>query len=200
MFELFWEEFFTIEKVTARMVNNIAGISINDLSINVYLYFLAGVIGAAYVSYEIYKSNKVAWVNLGKVLMITVFLFWCLMEARISMNYFSYFQDDLNNLAGRSLEEKRIITSPPGLYEFTQLVKKHTRIGDKIAIINPPDEFIEIKLNYYLFPYNKVSTNEAQFIAGYFVMPGGYKYFANTQYGWIANKSENQNNKRMKQK
>lgn len=182
------DEFFAVEKMTARMVNNIAGPTINGTPVNAYIYMLLTAIAAGLILYAFLRRSKINWPEIGKKLLVIIFAFWLLLEARGTLNYLSYLTDDLTALFGKTLDEKRAITSPVGLYEFTQLVNRSAPKGTKVALLYPPqNDFIWIKLKYYIAPLYITDEAHADFVAGYLVEPN-YKYFANTQYGWVAKK------------
>lgn len=180
------EEFFAVEKMTNRMVNNITGMTIDGVSVNFVIYLSIGFIVFAWVMFEIYKNKPFSLKDLGRKLLIVTFAFWLLLEAHSMINYFAYTIDDGKLLFGKSLDEKRALTSFEGLYDFCLFIEKEIPQNAKIALIPTPYEFVNIKLNYYLAPYNTVNSNEADYIIGYMVNPQGLKVEKYMKYGWIS--------------
>lgn len=180
------EEFFAVEKMTNRMVNNIVGMTLDSVSANLYIYLSIGFLVFAWVMFEVYKNKPFSIKDLGRKLLIITFAFWLLLEAHSFINCFSYTIDDFTQLFGKSIDEKHAITSPIGLYEFCQMVKKEIPADAKVYLVPAPDEYVNIKLNYYLAPYNATNSNEAEYLIGYMINPGTLKIEKYTQYGWIA--------------
>jgi hypothetical protein len=184
----FWHEFFLVEEMTGRTVNNIIGPTMDGTSIKVYLYLLVGLSVFTWVMYDLFRSLSVDWKDLGRKILILVFAFWAAMEARSALNYISYFRNDLVQLYGKSLDQKRSLTSPEGLFEFTQFIKKEIPPGKTVGILHPRDEYIDLKIYYYLHPIEKVDPARADYVAGYMSYPKNIKIWKQSRYGWIVKK------------
>lgn len=187
-FSDYLNEFFAVEKMTARMVNNIDGPIVDGRSVFGYIYLLLALIAIAWVCFSIYQNKKPSFESVGLKILIIILGFWIALEARSALNYLTYFNDDSLALSGKSLSQKRALTSPVGMYDFVELIESNVPAGEKIELLAPKDEYINIKLGLFLQPKYEIATSEAKYIAGYLMPPQGYKYFANTQYGWIARK------------
>jgi len=186
----FGDEFFAVEQMTARMVNNINGVIINDLSLNVYVFGMIFLVVVLWIFFDFYKNNFFNFKDLGRKTLIIIFVFWSLMEIKSTLNYISYAQDDFRLFSYKTLDQKRMETPTEGLYKFAKLVEEKTPKEAKIKffILNN-DDFIKIKLKYYLAPthFNQVESLEAaEYIAGYGVNFMPKNILGATPYGWVA--------------
>lgn len=173
--------------MTARMANNINGIFIDGVSINAYIYAILAFILLALIIYKSVSKNTLGIKNIGRMILIAIFCFWIALELLFTVNYINFSASDFSMLFRKPLEIKWALTSPPGLFEFTQLVDKNIHNASKLALVTP-GEYFTIKTKYFLAPRNLVDTLEAEYIAGYGIQPGRYKIFASTPYGWVAKK------------
>src|SRR3989339_665476 len=186
----FGDEFFAVEQMTARMVNDINGVVIDGLSLNVYIYVIIFFLVISWLLFEFYKKIPFDFMDLGRKTLILMFVFWSLMEIKSTLNYISYAQDDFRLFSYKTLDQKRMETPTEGLYKFAKLVEEKTPKEAKIKffILNN-DDFIKIKLKYYLAPthFNQVESLEAaEYIAGYGVNFMPKNILGATPYGWVA--------------
>ncbi|OGC13697.1 hypothetical protein A3J90_01955 [candidate division WOR-1 bacterium RIFOXYC2_FULL_37_10] len=186
----FLDDFFAVEQMTARMVNNINGVIINDLSLNVYVFGMIFLVVVLWIFFDFYKNNFFNFKDLGRKTLIIIFIFWALMEIRTSQNYISYAENDYKAFFGKTLDQKRAETPTTGLYQFVQLIKEKTPKGAKIKFFSLNDDFVKMKLKYYLAPthFNQVELEEAEYVAGYGVNFAPRYVLGSTSYGWVTKK------------
>ena len=182
-----WQEFFQTEQMTAHMVNNISGPTLDGLPVNIYVYSLVALFVLAWIMHDIFRQIPLDFKDLGRKILLIVFVLWLVMEARTSLDYLSYLKTDLVNFTGKSLDERHALISPPGLVEFAKFVKEEIPAGRKIALLYPESAYLDIKMDYYLHPYERVSVEQADYVAGYMLYPKvkAHKY---SRYGWIIKK------------
>ena len=188
MFEDFFGQFFAIEKVTARMVNNIDGAIIGDFQVNFYIYILLAIIAAIAIGYELYKYNRIVFKEAKFIIFISLFVCWGALEFRSTLQYISYTSDDIHSLADKTLDEKRAVVSPTGMGEFVSMIKKHVKNNETIVLYAPKDEYIWIKLQYWLAPIKLIYPEDKKtgdFTARNFVTNLPSNAIDTSSYGWL---------------
>ena len=176
LFKAGWQEFFTLESIKGRTVNTIMGQTINGKNINVYIYTIICLFLAALIIKELIFLNKsglatfLLKVREKRVVLITVaLLFMIALEVRLWLDYSRIAFLDFHNLWGKSLDEKREITTGGGFYEFMNYAQKVLPKEADVSLIVPSD-FHKQKGPYYLYPHRVLAN--APYIVVYHQDPG----------------------------
>lgn len=163
LFRAGWQEFFALETIKGRTVNVIMGQTINSNPINYYAYIIIFLSFVIIIFKELISSSKSGLATFllrvkEKLLIVVVIslLLMAALEARMWLDYFRITSLDFHSLWGRSLDEKREITTGGGFYEFMNYAQKVLPPNVNVSLMVPSD-FHKQKGPYYLYPHRVLS-------------------------------------------
>ena len=170
-----WSEFFRYETIQARTVNIIKGPQLNGRSVNFYLLILILLAFILVLTNELIKANKLdlmakAQRALYATIIVTIILA-ALLEARLWIDYAKTARLDFSTLWGKTLDEKREITTGGGFYDFLSFCNKALPARVDVSLI-APEPYPKAKGGYYLYPHRVIDQ------AGYLIV---YESNANTK-------------------
>lgn len=152
-----WREFWFFEAPQLRTVNFIYGPKINGISVNAYIYWLVILLSAGLASYAYYK--KLPWQTTARNSMIIVLFFWIALDCRILLDQAKAVAIDFQTFYGKSLDEKRGLTTLGNFYNFIKFAGSKLPEGSGFNLLYPPNYYYLEKANYYLYPthYDKTA-------------------------------------------
>ena len=163
-------EFFQVEPLLPRTVNNITGPTLDGNSVNIIIYLLVGLFIAGY-AYYLWIKGRLIWEKVGRAGLLALLLLWILLEVRQSFSYLTYFNQDQDIFGGRTLAQKRAELPPPGFYWFVMFTEERVSKTVPVAVRSNLDQFTTMKWNYYTAPLNLTSEATAELIIGLNVPP-----------------------------
>ncbi|HVN67305.1 MAG TPA: hypothetical protein VMT55_02960, partial [Candidatus Sulfotelmatobacter sp.] len=123
-----WSEFFRYETIKARTVNIIKGPQLNGRSVNFYLYILLLLVFVPALLNGLRQAKKQALLATAQqalyATLVAAIVLAVLLEARLWLDYAKTADLDFNNLWGKTLDEKREITTGGGFYDFLLFCNK----------------------------------------------------------------------------
>ncbi len=181
-----WQEFMAFEPIKGYTVNTIKGKTIGRTPVNRYIYILLiiCIVVILIKNFREYKFNGLSafWRSCGhsfnEIVIISVILFAAL-ECRQAVDNLRQFDIDRSTLAGKTIDEKRELTSYNGIYGYTLFVKERLPENATVTFSNP-DLYTMLKAAYYLYPI-KIVQKDADYILVFKAAPSGtadYKVFA----------------------
>jgi hypothetical protein len=150
----FWGDFFTFEMPQMRTVNFIYGPRVNRTSINLYIYYLIAALSVFFVIREFIRSQDIGVAisrNSRKIIIICIF-FWIILDLRIFLDQARTAVLDTQDYYGKSLEEKRAVTTLGDFYGFLAYCDSKIPKGSGFNILHPSYYYFTEKAKYYLYP------------------------------------------------
>lgn len=185
MVSALWQEFFKYESPVPRTINFMYGAKINNISVNVYMYWAILLLLLPIYAYFFIRKwdNKKIFVSGMFTVLIFCFIAWALIDLRNSMDQIRSAQADWRVFDCKSLEEKQALSTYGTFYDFYQFLKfSNNEIpkGSSFDLKDPGGYIYFInKAKYYLYPTYQ-STDNAEYILVYDVgnfNKNGYKMF-----------------------
>lgn len=155
-----WREFLIFEIPQARTVNFIYGPKINGASANLYLYWLVILLTAPYAAYLLWqKKAKLSPALVARPMIMLCLFFWIALDSRILLDQARTVALDWQIFHGKSLDEKRALTTLGDFYSFLKFAAAKLPPGSGFDLVHPPYYYYREKANYYLYPthYDKNS-------------------------------------------
>ena len=180
------QEFMRFEPITGITMNTIRGKTINDIPINVCLFFAALIfaliifmINFKQLRFDGPASFYFSLQNSFREILIVSLVLFAALEARQMVDYGRQFALDRSDLFGKSLDEKRSRITYDNMYEYFQFVKKNLPENATASILFDYDLPWAIA-RYYLYPI-RIVKGKADYILVLFKPPKntkGYKLLA----------------------
>jgi hypothetical protein len=154
MARTFWQEFFTFEVPQMKTVNFIYGPKINGTMVNLYVYYLIAVLFTIVLAYELINSKDFlrALNNSSKRVIIICLVFWIALDFRFMIDQARSMILDVQTFYGKSLEEKRALTTLGDYYGFLSFADSRLPEGSSFNILHPSYYYFVEKARYYLYP------------------------------------------------
>ena len=166
-----WWEFWSVDPILPRTVNNIPGPTLDGTSLNLIIYFMLAMFIAGYAFYLWFRANRLDLEKLGRMSIAVLLIFWIGLEVRQSFSYFTYWSADRAQFSGKSLSQKRDLIYPPGFYSFCEFVQMRVPPSELLAVRSRVDELTSIMWNYYSLPRPVSDEAGAAYIVGMNVPP-----------------------------
>lgn len=150
----FWQEFFIFEVPQLRTVNFIYGPKINGITVNLYIYYLIASLSMLVIAYEYIRSKDLSMTisNGSKKIFVICLFFWVILDLRVLFDQARTAVLDTQAFYGKSLEEKRAITTLGDFYGFLSLADSKIPTGSDFNILSPSYYYFKEKAVYYLYP------------------------------------------------
>ena len=150
----FWRDFFTFEVPQIRMANFIYGQKMNGISVYRYVYCLIFIILLLVISiqYIKYKDIEAISRSLPAMILLTCLSFWMVLDFRILFDQARTVALDTQTFYGKSLEEKRALTTLGDFYGFLAFADSKLPKNSSFNILYPSYYYFCQKAVYYLYP------------------------------------------------
>jgi hypothetical protein len=176
-----WGEFFRYETIKARTVNIIKGPQLNGRPINFYLYILLLLVFVLAWLNGLRQAKKQALLATARqalyTTLIAAIVLAALLEVRLWGDYAQTARLDFNSLWGKTLDEKRALTTGGGFYDFMLFCHKALPARVDVSLI-APDPYPKNKGSYYLYPHRVVDQAEYLLVYDGNAETKGYSPFA----------------------
>jgi hypothetical protein len=163
-------EFFQVEPLLPRTVNNITGPTLDGNPINLIIFIIIGLFIAGY-AYYLWVKGQLKWEKVGRAGVLVLFLFWILLEVVRSFSYLTYFSEDQARFGGKTLSQKRRELEPKGFYSFVEFAEKKVSKTTPVMVRRNVDEYTGMLWNYYTAPLNQTAEADAEYVIGLNVEP-----------------------------
>ncbi|MFH1360380.1 MAG: hypothetical protein ABIJ41_05005 [Candidatus Omnitrophota bacterium] len=147
-----WQEFMQLETIKGLTVNVIKGPTIQGKQVNYYAYLI---IGVSFLFLSIKKRN----INVIRPLLGVIVVLIILLEVRMWYDHYRLAATDKDLLWGKTLQEKRSLTTGNGIVEFAAFCEKELPARSIIGFVTPGPYFFG-KLAYFLYPHRTTESPE----------------------------------------